>query len=94
MGLDKNFAVGRYAVLKSQNHDAIVGACHEILEVKGNMGLIQVSDGGRKYWLSNELIVAVVDTMEKYNEIRDLDVMYYNRIKGARKERLEAFMAL
>ena len=38
MGLDKNFTVGRFAVLKSQNHDTIVGACHEILEVKGNTG--------------------------------------------------------
>lgn len=53
-----------------------------------------MSDGGRKYWLSNECIVAVVDTKEKYNEMRALDVMYHNRIKGARKERLEAFMAL
>ena len=94
MCLDKNFAVGHFAVLKSQNHDTIVGTCYEILEVKGNTGLIQMCDGGRKYWLSNECLVAVVDTKENYNEMRALDVMYYNRIKGARRERLEAFMAM
>ena len=94
MGLDKNFAVGRYAVLKSQNHDTIVGTCHEILDLNENKRLFQVEEDGRKCWLSQECAAAVVDTKEKYNEMRALDVMYYNRIKGARKERLEAFMAL